>query len=133
MEYVLCPGKSARSVDFTHDVAEWKYHCPSDDNDMEIIQSPTLLAEANSDILAAKQRELQAWHSQEAFQEVPDHGQRCMSVHWVITPTVINGVPSTKARLCAKGFQEIQDFCTDSPMCSSESIQLALSVTASMQ
>ena len=45
----------------------------------------------------------------------------------------VNGVPSTKARLCAKGFQEMQDFRTDSPTCSRESIRLALSVIASMQ
>ena len=32
-----------------------------------------------------------------------------MSVRWVITPKVINEVPSTKARLCAKGFREHQD------------------------
>ena len=55
---VLCPGKSARLIDFTHDVAEWKYHYRSDDIDIEKIQSPTLLAEADNDILAAKQREL---------------------------------------------------------------------------
>ena len=36
MSFVL--ASHAGSVDFTHDVAEWKYHCPSDDNDMEIIQ-----------------------------------------------------------------------------------------------
>ena len=38
-----------------------------------------------------------------------------------------------KAHLCAKGFQEIQDFHTDSPTCSHESIWLALAVIASMQ
>ena len=54
---------------------------------MEIIQSPTLLAETSNDILAAKQRELQAWYSQEVYHEVPDHGQQFMSVRWVITPS----------------------------------------------
>ena len=41
-----------------------------------------------------------------------------MSLHWVITPKMIDGKPSTKTQLCAKGYQEQPDFRMDSPTCS---------------
>ena len=60
------------------------------------------------------------------YAEVEDRGQNCISVRWVVTPKMINGQPSVKARLCAKGFQEQQDFRTDSPTCSRESVRVVL-------
>lgn len=36
-----------------------------------------------------------------------------------------------KARLCVRGYEEIQDFRTDSPACSRESIRISLAIVAS--
>ena len=60
-----------------------------------------------------------------------DEGQERIAVRWVITPKVVDAVPTVKARLVAKGFQEQQDFRKDSPTCSCESIRLTLAVIAS--
>ena len=65
------------------------------------------------------------------YEEIANEGQETVSVRWVITPKVVDGVPSVKARLVAKGFQEQQDFRKDSPTCSRESIRLTLAVIAS--
>jgi len=44
---------------------------------------------------------------------------------------VIDGKHSVKARLVARGFEEIQNFRTDSPTCSKEGLRIALSIIAS--
>ena len=38
---------------------------------------------------------------------------------------MVNGQETTKARPCARGFQELQDFRTDLPTCSRESVCIA--------
>ena len=55
-----------------------------------------------------------------------------MTVRWVVTQKNVKNQPVTKARLVAHGFQEMQDFRTDSPTCSQESVQLTLAIIASM-
>ena len=47
-----------------------------------------------------------------------------------MTPKVIDGKPSVKARLVARGFEETQDFRTDSPSCSKERLRVAISIIA---
>ena len=44
---------------------------------------------------------------------------------------LVEGKPITKARLCAKGLEKIQDFRTDNPCCSRIGIQSAFSVLTS--
>ena len=78
----------------------------------------------------AKLQELANWKSQQVYVE-EDRGQRCLSVRWVLTPKMIDSVVSTKARLCACGFEENQDFRTDSPTCSRIGIRFALTVISS--
>ena len=74
----------------------------------------------------AKLQELANWKSQQVYVEQEDRGQRCLSVRWVLTPKMIDNVVSTKARLCARGLKENQDFHTDSPTCSRIGIRFAL-------
>lgn len=79
---------------------------------------------------AAKQEEIQNWRNNDVFEEVENAGQKYISTRWVCslkeTPKGI--VP--KARLVARGFEELnmQDLQKDSPTCSSESLRLLLSV-----
>ena len=54
-----------------------------------------------------------------------------MSVRWVLKQKIIDGKLGTKARLCARGFEELQNFRTNSPTCSREGIRIALSTIAS--
>ena len=70
---------------------------------------------------SAKMQELEAWRSHNVYDLVVDEGQPTISVRWVVTPKVVDGIPSVKACLVAKGFQEQQDLRKGSPTCSHES------------
>ena len=74
--------------------------------------------------LDAKLMELENWNKQNVYIEENDIGQSCISTRWVITKKVI----ITKARLCARGFEETQKFRTDSPCCTIIGIRTALAV-----
>ena len=62
--------------------------------------------------------ELENWKKKEVYREEEDMGQLCISVTWVLSRKVKNGENITKARLCARGFEEVKDFPNDSPCCS---------------
>ena len=61
----------------------------------------------------AKMNELEIWKNQEVYCEEEDISQSCISVRWVSSCKIKNGENVTKARLCAHGFEEINDFPTD--------------------
>ena len=65
------------------------------------------------------------------YEEIVDNGQDSMSVRWVVTSKLVDEKVVCKARLCARGFEEIQTFRTDSPTCSRESTRLLLAILAS--
>ena len=79
----------------------------------------------------AKLQKLGNWKSQQVYVEEEDGGQTRLSVRWVLTPKMIDNVVSTKARLCARGFEENQDVCTDSTTCSRIRIRFALTIISS--
>ena len=65
------------------------------------------------------------------YKEVADIGQECISLRWVLKDKIDDeGKTICKARLCARGFEEEQDFRTDSPTCSREGIRLFFATTA---
>ena len=76
-------------------------------------------------------RELNSWREQNVYEEVHNEGQQTISVSWVIKPKIMNGQHSTKARLCTRGFEELQYFSKDSPTCSREGIRITLATIAS--
>ena len=65
------------------------------------------------------------------YTEVDDCDADCISLRWVIKPKIVDGVSSVKARLCARGFEESQNYRTDSPTCSREGIRIALTLISS--
>ena len=102
-----------------------------ENNDNETSISTNLIQSNNDDVLNAKEIELTSWKSQDVYNEVENTGQSVMSLRWVITPKIINGQPSVKARLVARGFEEVQDFRTDSPTCSKEGLRVVLLILVS--
>ena len=54
------------------------------------------------------------WKEQNIYLEEEDSGQPCISGKWVTNRKVVDGSCITKARLCARGFEELQDFPNDS-------------------
>ena len=52
-------------------------------------------------------------------------------MRWVISLKVVDGNNITKARLCAREFEELQDFPTDSPCCSRIGVRSIFALIAS--
>lgn len=110
-------------------------------DDLQII-TPVTTVQGNphheSDVLiiedepfaAAKKTELDNWKSNCVFKEVKDDGQKCISTRWVcsIKETPDGIVP--KARLVARGFEElnVSDIPKDSPTCASDSLRVVIAV-----
>ena len=81
-----------------------------------------------SQIDEAKFKEFNSWKKNNVFEEVPFSGQKCVSVRWVYSEKFIDGKSVLKARLVARGFEEIDNFQNDSPTCSKECIRLLLTL-----
>ena len=84
----------------------------------EIHHSKIYIAELEKQVFEAKTKELNSWKEQNVYVEEEDSGQPCISVKWVISRKVVDGNNITKVRLCARGFEELQDFASDFPCCS---------------
>ena len=73
--------------------------------------------------MEGKMTELEKWKKQMVYREEEDMGQSSISVRWLLSRKVKNGENIIKARLCARGFEEVKDLPTDSPCCSRIGIQ----------
>ena len=79
----------------------------------------------------AKEKEIQNWRINDVYEEVEDRGQRVISVRWVVTEKVIDGMTKIKARLVARGFEEnTESLRKDSPTCSKETVRILLSLAS---
>ena len=84
------------------------------------------VSQISDEVHDAKLRELKSWKSQGVYEEAGNKYQPCISVRWVIKPKVTDGRLSTKARLCAPGFQEFQNFLNDSLTCTQKALDWLL-------
>ena len=84
------------------------------------------------EIIKAKLKELSSWKDLGVYEEVSDVGQSRIGTIWVITPKIINGAPSYKARLVCRGDLEEVSVPTDSPTCSKSGVRLFIAVTVGM-
>lgn len=83
----------------------------------------------------AKENEIRSWRQNEVFEEVVDKGQKCISTRWVCTLKETENGLVPKARLVARGFEELKvsDLQKDSPTCASESLRLLVAVICQRQ
>ena len=119
--------RDIQSINFDRNVAFWNLvdknnsnsvryqyvdrNC-SDDDEEQVSEIYLSHLEEN---IKAKMKELESWKKQQVYEEVENKGQYCISVRWVLKPKYIDGVLSTKVWLCARSFEESQDFRTDFP------------------
>ena len=124
-----------KSIDFDRDVLDWIGQTPTETSTDEILVSSKIEASKSVAITAAKLAELSTWKLEKVYEEIPDDGQSCVSVRWVVSEKEDpeGGPAIMKARLCARGFEESQEFRTDSPTCKRESVRIVLSAIASKQ
>ena len=83
-------------------------------------------------VIEAKQRELNNFKHYEAFEEDDDIGQERIGSRWVITEKERQDgqKPQIKARLVARGFQEIEKPKSDSPTALRQSFKTFIAVSA---
>jgi len=97
----------------------------------EHIVDQVYISQTKQDECFAKEKELEQWRLREVYKDIEDNGQNYISLRWVVTTKIIDNQPTKKARLCARGFEEDQNFRTDSPTCTREGIRIILSLIAS--
>ena len=80
----------------------------------------------------ARNEELEKWKEMETYTETDDTGQvPRVSSRWVYTEKLKGGEVIAKARLVARGFEEVDpQIKTDSPTCQKESLRLLLAIIA---
>ena len=128
--------ETVKSIDFERDVSSLKLiptEVASQNNTEEVLYSQVFLTELENQTFKAKLLELESWQKQNVYVAEDDIGQNCISVRWVISKKIVNGEHITKARLCARGFEEIQDFPTDSPCCSRIGLRSVISIISTKQ
>lgn len=80
----------------------------------------------------AKEKELEKWDQFEAFEEVPDEGQKAVSSRWVIVEKDgdTEGTKKVKGRLCVRGFEEDDKPQSDSPTAARETLKIIAFISA---
>ena len=97
----------------------------SDETELLIFYSSEAVEEAKS-------KELRNWEENCVFSEVHNEGQEAISVRWIVTEKMKNGIPHVKARLVARGFEEeSSELRKDSPTCSKASLRILMAVASS--
>ena len=127
---IINRNRQNQVLDFDRDVAQWRM-CYSQEPESEVQLSEIFQTEMLQDSAEAKIKELQSWKTNKVYEEVKNTGQACISVRWIVRPKIIDGKLKTKARLCARGFEETCDFRTDSPTCMRESVRIVLCIITS--
>lgn len=83
----------------------------------------------NGSVIEAKEKELQSWRENKAYEEVNDIGQKAISTRWIVTEKVKGGERICKARLIARGFEEeMTEWEKDAPTCNAEILKFCLTV-----
>ena len=86
----------------------------------------------NDEVMQAKEKEIESWRINDVYEEVIDVGQKVITVRWVVTERFKAGLLLTKARLVARGYEEVSSHLRkDSPTCSKESIHILFIVAGS--
>ena len=125
----ICPIDFELDVDNLHIMSDSTVNTLP--NTKEIQYSKIYMTAIENQANIAKMNELESWKKQEVYCEEEDIGQLCISVRWVLSRKIKKGEYVTKARLCARGFEEIKDFPTDSPCCSQIGVRSIFALIAS--
>ena len=97
----------------------------------EIQTHGILIVQNKEKTLEAKLKQLHQRKSKKFYEEIPNQNQNCISLRWVIKEKLVDNEKFIKARLCARDFDEEQNFRTDSEMHSTEGLRLTCSMIAS--
>ena len=111
-------------IDWEEDVQEWN-----------VLNNNVFLATGkDAGYEVAKETELENWKKMGVYEVVEDEGQSYITVRWVPTEKIVDGKIKKKARLVARGYEEVLDgVATDSPTINKESLRIAYMIIASKE
>ena len=109
------------SIDFSK-IKNWKY--------LEEVLVKDTSDSADIQILDSKMKEIENWKVHKTFQEGANEGQSTISVRWAVTKNIKTNGNIYKARLVARGFEEIEkdNIGKDSRTCYKENFRIILSI-----
>ena len=107
-------------------------------NDLQLVEERTESQDSSVLIVQeciydhAKLEELENWKRNGVYSAVSDEGQKSVSTRWVCTMKNTAAGPVTKARLVARGFEELDrdQYEKDAPTCGQESLKVILAIMA---
>ena len=104
-----------KSIDFEN-IRNWK----------NLSEEVLLCKNETFQVVEAELRELENWKNNNVYHKIEDDGQSQVSVRWVITEKIVEGVVRAKSRLVACGFEEIGSNCIrkDSPTFGKENLRI---------
>ena len=107
----------------------------SDDNEWKSVTENVLVVsnQSNGEFGEAKEKELQNWKNMKVYEEVDNEGQDCLSVRWVFSEKNVDEKKVRKARLVARGYEELLTTQRDSPTANKESSRVALAIISSKE
>ena len=87
------------------------------------------------EVIEAKEKEVENLKKYKVFEKVKDEGQQLIGTRWVITQKENHDGQKTqfKARLVARGLQEVEKVQSDSPTALRDSFRMFLSLAATMK
>ena len=117
--------KEIKHYDFDCEINEW----------MPVTSEVLLTNTDKKAQLIAKNMEIQNWKNNNVYTEVNDDDDKyAISTKWIMTTKEIDGKFTVKARLVARGFEDINNQGkNDSPTCSKDSLRISLTIMASNQ
>lgn len=125
-------NEDIKQVDFKNEVIEWK-HILDENWEVEVTEETYICSNRERDeINKAKEEEINKWKKNDVYHEVQDTGQERISVKWILKEKNKDGKMKYKARLVARGFEEIEQSRSDSPTCMKDNIRIMLGIAASM-
>ena len=104
------------------DISSWKV-IPAAENVVYFSK----VDELSQEVVDAKDREIQQLIANNVIEIVANENQRTISAKWVFTEKVVDNRKVTKARLVARGFEEVcNNLRTDSPTISRQALRVVL-------
>ena len=114
-------SNTERSLSVLNDMDSWEVMPEVD----------VLLTEKDEAFNEPKMAELRKWSEMNVYTEVDNEGQQSISCRWVCTERLKAGKKELKARLCARGCEDVEDVPTDSPTCERDNVRLLLTIAVS--
>ena len=103
-----------------------------EDITQEVYLSKEYTQEMKKLVKESRDKELTEWKLKNVYEEVDDKGYKLISLKWVDKPKLKNGNHIMKSRLVARGYEEKEEFRSDSPACLKETLRITLVIIATL-